>query len=76
MLRWLYISRGEIRLDEADTLHAPGHGAVPLAAVVWPLVPAVPVGVCPAAAWASPNTRTAEHAIRLKFMSLETATSP
>jgi hypothetical protein len=33
MLRWLYISRGEIRLDEADTLHAPGHGAVPLAAI-------------------------------------------
>jgi hypothetical protein len=31
LLAWrLYSSRGQVRLDEADTLHAPGHPPVPL----------------------------------------------
>ena len=29
LARWLRISRGEIRLDEDDTLHAPGHPPIP-----------------------------------------------
>jgi hypothetical protein len=30
LIRWLYISRGEIKLDGNDVLHAPGHPAVPV----------------------------------------------
>ena len=33
LIRWLYISRGEIRIDDDDTLHAPGHPPIPAAAV-------------------------------------------
>ncbi len=33
LARWLYISRGEIRLDESDTLHVPGRQPIPLSAV-------------------------------------------
>src|SRR5688572_22777134 len=33
LIRWLYISRGQIRLDEMDTLHVPGHGPIPASAV-------------------------------------------
>lgn len=31
--RWLYISRGEVRLDADDTLHVPGHPPVPASAI-------------------------------------------
>ena len=33
LARWLYISRGRLRLDESDTLHAPGHPPIPASAV-------------------------------------------
>ena len=33
LIRWLYISRGEVRMDAMDTLHAPGHPPVPASAV-------------------------------------------
>lgn len=33
--RWLYISRGEIRLDENDTLHVPGHAPIPFDQIRW-----------------------------------------
>jgi hypothetical protein len=33
LARWLYISRGEVRLDVSDTLFAPGHPPIPIAAV-------------------------------------------
>ena len=33
LVRWLYISRGTIRLDGSDTLHAPGHPAVPVSTI-------------------------------------------
>ena len=33
LIRWLYISRGEIRMDDGDTLHAPGHPPIPASAV-------------------------------------------
>lgn len=33
LVRWLYISRGEIRLDADDTLHAPGFPPIPASAV-------------------------------------------
>ncbi len=33
LIRWLYISRGTIRMDEHDTLHVPGHPPIPASAV-------------------------------------------
>lgn len=33
LMRWLHMSRGEVRLDEMDTLHAPGHPPIPASAV-------------------------------------------
>ena len=33
LARWLYISRGQVRLDPSDTLHAPGHPPVPASAI-------------------------------------------
>lgn len=33
LARWLYISRGAIRLDEFDTLYAPGHPPVGVSAI-------------------------------------------
>lgn len=33
LVRWLHMSRGEVRLDETDTLHAPGHPPIHATAV-------------------------------------------
>lgn len=33
LVRWLYISRGRIRLDEGDVLHLPGHPPIPASSV-------------------------------------------
>ena len=33
LARWLYMSRGQLKLDESDTLYAPGHAPIPLSTV-------------------------------------------